>query len=36
MVRVLLALVMTAIVGASLVGCRAEVEEAHGHIGAAR
>jgi len=34
--RVLLALVMTAIVGATLVGCRAEVEETHGQIGAAR
>jgi len=36
MMRVLLALVMTAIVGATLVGCRAEVEETHGQIGAAR
>jgi len=36
MMRVLLALVMTAIVGATLVGCKAEVEEAHGHVGAAR
>ena len=36
MVRVLLALVMTAIVGVSLVGCKAQVEETHGHIGAAR
>ena len=36
MMRVLLALVMTAIVGAALTGCRAEVEESHGHIGAAR
>jgi hypothetical protein len=36
MMRVLLALVMTAIVGATLVGCRAEVEETHGHISAAR
>jgi hypothetical protein len=36
MVRVLLALVMTAIVGATLVGCRAEVEEAHAPIGSAR
>lgn len=36
MMRVLLAFVMAAIVGASLVGCRAEVEETHGHIGAAR
>jgi len=36
MMRVLLALVMTAIVGASLVGCKAQVEETHGHIGAAR
>lgn len=36
MVRVLLALVMTAMVGASLVGCKAQVEETHGHIGAAR
>jgi len=36
MVRVLLALVMTAIVGATLVGCRAEVQETRGQIGAAR
>jgi hypothetical protein len=36
MVRVLLALVMTAIVGASLAGCKAKVEETHGQIGAAR
>ena len=36
MVRVLLALVMTAIVGASLVGCRAEVEETRGNISVAR
>jgi hypothetical protein len=36
MMRVLLALVMTAIVGATLVGCRAEVEETHGQISAAR
>jgi hypothetical protein len=36
MMRVLLALVMTAMVGASLVGCKAQVEETHGHIGAAR
>jgi hypothetical protein len=36
MVRVLLALVMTAMVGASLVGCKAQVEETHGRIGAAR
>jgi hypothetical protein len=36
MVRVLLALVMTAMVGASLMGCKAQVEETHGQIGAAR
>ena len=36
MVRVLLALVMTAMVGASLVGCKAQVEETHGQISAAR
>jgi hypothetical protein len=36
MVRVLLALVVTAMVGASLVGCKAQVEETHGQIGAAR
>jgi len=36
MVRVLLALVMTAIVGATLAGCRAEVQETRGQIGAAR
>ena len=36
MMRVLLALVMTAMVGAALAGCRAEVQETHGHIGAAR
>ena len=36
MMRVVLALVMTAIVGATLVGCKAEVEETHGHISAAR
>ncbi len=36
MVRVLLVLVMTAIVGASLVGCKAQVEETRGHVSAAR
>ena len=36
MLRVLLALVMTAMVGAVLTGCKAEVQETHGHIGAAR
>jgi len=36
MTRVLLALVMTAIVGATMVGCKAKVEETHGHISAAR
>ena len=36
MMRVLLALVMTAVVGAALVGCKAKVEETHGHIGAAQ
>ena len=36
MMRVLLALVMTAMVGAALVGCKAEVQETHGNIGAAR
>jgi len=36
MVRVLLALVMTAIVGASLVGCKAEVEETRSNVGAAK
>jgi len=36
MVRVLLALVMTAMVASALVGCKAEVEETHGNIGSAR
>ena len=36
MLRVLLAFVMAAVVGAALTGCKAEVEETHGHIGSAR
>ena len=36
MVRILLALVMTAMVTATLVGCKAEVEETRTNIGAAR
>ena len=36
MVRILLALVMTAMVAATLVGCKAEVEETRGNIGATR
>ena len=36
MVRVLLALVMTAMVASALVGCKAEVEEASAPIGSAR
>lgn len=36
MTRVLLALVMTALVGAALVGCKAEVEKTSSNIGAAR
>jgi hypothetical protein len=36
MVRVLLALVMMAVVGASLVGCKAKVEETRSNVGAAQ
>ena len=36
MMRVVLALVMTAVVGAALAGCKAEVQETHGQVGAAR
>jgi len=36
MVRVLLALVMTAMVAATLVGCKAEVQETRANIGSAR
>lgn len=36
MTRVLLALVMTALVGSALVGCRAEVDKTSSNISAAR
>ena len=36
MVRILLALVMTAMVTATLVGCRAEVEETRSNVAAVR
>ena len=36
MVRLLLAVVMMAVVGASLVGCKAKVEETRSNVGAVR